>query len=249
MTLHRLRALLVLLAAVAAAFALAPARSGVGATEGLPPAEALLVSAGQWALWLLAVYVVGVTAVASACVVFARPQRSRALLRCVPAVVRPLLAALLGIAVTAGPATAAPPPTPGTPDAGAIAHRFATADPFDWAAPPDAVAQIDAAARMVRGQPVLAAKSSVPRRAPPGPVGTHTVRAGDCLWSLAARDLAARHVGSRPADVAVAWRRWYALNRATIGPDPGLLRPGEVLRVPPPDQLVHPSTRMTRRHP
>jgi hypothetical protein len=75
------------------------------------------------------------------------------------------------------------------------------------------------------------------------------VGVGDCLWSLAARDLAARHLGSRPADITVAWRRWYAANRATIGPDPGLLRPGEVLRVPAPTGPTNPSNRNTGRHP
>jgi nucleoid-associated protein YgaU len=55
------------------------------------------------------------------------------------------------------------------------------------------------------------------------------VRRGDTLW-----DIAASHLGpdASPAEVAVEWPRWYAANRATIGPDPGLIRPGQRLRAP-----------------
>jgi hypothetical protein len=55
------------------------------------------------------------------------------------------------------------------------------------------------------------------------------VRAGDCLW-----DLAARQLGSDATDreVATQWPRWWHANRAVIGPDPGLIHPGAVLRAP-----------------
>jgi hypothetical protein len=33
-------------------------------------------------------------------------------------------------------------------------------------------------------------------------------------------------------DIAAAWPRWYAANRAVIGPDPGLIRPGQELMPP-----------------
>ncbi|HLZ36352.1 MAG TPA: LysM peptidoglycan-binding domain-containing protein, partial [Mycobacteriales bacterium] len=60
---------------------------------------------------------------------------------------------------------------------------------------------------------------------------TVVVRRGDTLWSIAAR-----RVGGTPsnAEVARAWPRWYAANRAVIGRDPNLLHPGDRLR-PPPD--------------
>ena len=248
MTPRRLRALLVLLAAAAGGCALTTARGHLGAT-GLPPGETLLVGTGQRVLWLLGAYVVTVLAATSTFVLFDRPTGSVALLRVVPRAMRPLLAAVLGIAVTAGPAAAASPaptPAPPTPEPTAAVDGFVPADPFDWAAPRDAVAGID-----VVVEPTPAVVASPSGRAPPPTAGTRTARVavGDCLWSLAARDLAARHVGPRPADVAVAWRRWYALNRATIGPDPALIRPGQVLRVPPPDPSANPATRMTRRHP
>lgn len=55
------------------------------------------------------------------------------------------------------------------------------------------------------------------------------VRRGDTLWDIARSHLPA---GSTTADVARAWPRWYAANRAAIGPDPALLRPGTRLRSP-----------------
>lgn len=61
------------------------------------------------------------------------------------------------------------------------------------------------------------------------PAPVYVVRPGDCLW-----DIARRHLphGATDAQVARAWPRWYAANRAVIGRDPGLLIPGTRLRVP-----------------
>jgi nucleoid-associated protein YgaU len=55
------------------------------------------------------------------------------------------------------------------------------------------------------------------------------VRPGDSLWTLAARRLGPH---ASPAAVAAEWPRLYAANRAVIGADPSLLRPGQHLRVP-----------------
>ncbi|WP_298460348.1 LysM domain-containing protein [uncultured Cellulomonas sp.] len=65
----------------------------------------------------------------------------------------------------------------------------------------------------------------------PAPPGSVTVLSGDTLWGIAAEHLPA---GATVADVAAAWPAWYAANAATIGTDPGLIVPGQVLR-PPPD--------------
>ncbi len=64
------------------------------------------------------------------------------------------------------------------------------------------------------------------------------VRPGDSLWSLAAE-----HLGPAAPDPAVdrLWRRWYAANRAVVGPEPDLLLPGQLLR--PPD--IQPPRRRT----
>jgi nucleoid-associated protein YgaU len=60
------------------------------------------------------------------------------------------------------------------------------------------------------------------------PAARVVVRPGDTLWGLAARDL-----GPRATDRAITqrWRRIYAVNRAVVGPDPDLIRPGQVLRL------------------
>jgi hypothetical protein len=57
----------------------------------------------------------------------------------------------------------------------------------------------------------------------------YVVRRGDTLW-----DIAARHLGAHAtnADIARAWPRWYAANRAAIGANPQLIHPGLVLRAP-----------------
>lgn len=58
---------------------------------------------------------------------------------------------------------------------------------------------------------------------------TVVVRPGDCLWTIAAEHLPA---GASDAEIARAWPAWYAANTETIGPDPGLLLPGQRLVVP-----------------
>jgi nucleoid-associated protein YgaU len=64
----------------------------------------------------------------------------------------------------------------------------------------------------------------------PAAASTYTVRPGDCLWSIAARRLA-QPVSNHAIDRA--WRRIYAANRTRIGPNPGVIRPGVVLALPP----------------
>ncbi|MCQ1952800.1 LysM peptidoglycan-binding domain-containing protein [Arthrobacter sp. zg-Y238] len=66
----------------------------------------------------------------------------------------------------------------------------------------------------------------------PRPDGREVVvAAGDTLWSLAASQLGPQ---ATDAETAALWPRWYELNREVIGPDPGLIHPGQVLAVPPP---------------
>jgi nucleoid-associated protein YgaU len=66
-------------------------------------------------------------------------------------------------------------------------------------------------------------------RLPPPATNVVVVRAGDTLWDIARRHLPA---GATPTAVARAWPRWYAANRAVIGPDPDLVRPGQRLVAP-----------------
>jgi nucleoid-associated protein YgaU len=75
------------------------------------------------------------------------------------------------------------------------------------------------------------AAPSPPAPAPPSTAG-HVVVRGDCLWLIARGALEA--AGDRPsdADVATSVRAWWTANQAVIGPDPDLLRPGQVLQPP-----------------
>lgn len=56
------------------------------------------------------------------------------------------------------------------------------------------------------------------------------VRAGDSLWSIAARELGPAATNEA---IAARWHDWYAANRHVIGNDPDLILPGQVLRIPP----------------
>lgn len=56
-----------------------------------------------------------------------------------------------------------------------------------------------------------------------------TVRAGDSLWSIARAGLVP---GASADEIDATWRALYAANRAEIGPDPDLIRPGQRLRAP-----------------
>jgi hypothetical protein len=55
------------------------------------------------------------------------------------------------------------------------------------------------------------------------------VRSGDCLWTLAEKQLPS---DSTAQVIDGQWREWYRANRSRIGTDPDLLRTGMWLRVP-----------------
>lgn len=73
--------------------------------------------------------------------------------------------------------------------------------------------------------------AAVPLRAqePATGVAEVTVRAGDSLWGICAESLGPL---ATDVDIALAWPRLYQANRDVIGPDPGLLLPGQVLKMP-----------------
>lgn len=63
--------------------------------------------------------------------------------------------------------------------------------------------------------------------------GTYIVQAGDSLWRIAERTLAARDSGEvTSADIARFWPTVYRANRALIGDDPNLIFPGQPLQIP-----------------
>jgi nucleoid-associated protein YgaU len=80
------------------------------------------------------------------------------------------------------------------------------------------------APRLVTSAPVRAALEV------PGTVQHEVaVRAGDSLWTIAARAL-----GPKASDVEIAleWPRWFEANKAAIGNNPDVLLPGQILRAP-----------------
>ena len=58
---------------------------------------------------------------------------------------------------------------------------------------------------------------------------TVTVVRGDSLWRIAAWHLGP---GATDAEIAQEWPRWYAANRAVIGPNPAVIHAGQVFTVP-----------------
>lgn len=66
----------------------------------------------------------------------------------------------------------------------------------------------------------------------PAPRLVIRVQPGDSLWAIAERRLGA---DAAARDIARYWRRIYARNAATIGPDPDLIGIGQQLELPPPD--------------
>lgn len=58
---------------------------------------------------------------------------------------------------------------------------------------------------------------------------THVVVRDDTLWDIAAASLAPR---ATDAEIAERWRQIFADNADALGPDPDLIHPGTVLRVP-----------------
>lgn len=65
--------------------------------------------------------------------------------------------------------------------------------------------------------------------------GSHVVVRGDCLWRIAEAHLTVQD-GAPPsaAAIAAATHAWWHANAAVIGPDPDLIRPGQLLHPPAP---------------
>lgn len=117
------------------------------------------------------------------------------------------------------PATTGPPPpavvsTPGPapqPGAPAVAHP-------QWRPLSPVVEPGPLAGRPLRQQQAGGESAEV------------TVRPGDSLWSLSSDRLGPF---ASDVDIAVDWPLIYQANRDIIGGDPNLLRPGQVLQLPP----------------
>ena len=182
------------------------------------------VAALAWAVWLWGALGLALTALTALPGVAG--SLARALTRCLlPAGARRAAALALGIGlVTGGPLLAGCATTSDAlPHGLAVASAEGPAEPApgpvaDWPGTP---------------APVPAPDREVPDWPAPAP-GEHVVLRGDCLWDIAAGDLA-RRTGGTPTDgeVSAAVDAWWHANAAVIGPDPDLLLPGQVLRPSP----------------
>lgn len=147
-----------------------------------------------------------------------------------PVLLRGLVRAALGLTVAGGPLVAgtaayADPPTFPTLDR-VVATTLAPAPPATKALPASAPGPTRTTATPpTPPTPPTPTTQANPTAAPHVVV----VRAGDTLWDIAARHLPTGHTD---ADVARSWPRWYATNRAVIGPDAGQIRPGQQLVAP-----------------
>ncbi|GIL35573.1 LysM peptidoglycan-binding domain-containing protein [Phycicoccus sp. DTK01] len=220
-------------AAALGRLALGTARAGLA---GVPVAvdDALVATAAALAAlglaWLVLTLVLA--ALASAPGALGRGA-ARLSAEVTPRAARQLAALLLGagVATGAGAATAsAASADPRLPDPGWSATAIvgslvdAPAHPAGEGPAPDPGWTPDAP--RVRPQPDVGVVSGRFSVTDPDVVVVHR---GDSLWTLAARHLGP---GASDAEVARAWPRWYAANRAVIGADPDLLLPGQVLRAP-----------------
>lgn len=229
MSLRRLAATLAAMALIAAALrAVAPdpgaALAALAHPQRLADAsgpDALVLTVTTvlaWAAWLWGA--VGLLLTAAAALPGIGGSLARALLHGVlPAGLRRAAGVALGAGVAlngpllAGVALAAPPAV-----ASPAASPTAAAPVPDWPAGTTEQA---------------ASPSPTPDPADPAAPSSHVVVPGDCLWEIAADQL--RTTSDRPAaDAAIATtvHAWWSANASVIGPDPDLIRPGQVLRPP-----------------
>jgi nucleoid-associated protein YgaU len=134
----------------------------------------------------------------------------------------------LGTATAPAASPEAPPTTTATapPTSSSPLSRPALT-PTSGASPPVVVVT---PARPPPPPPTAPPPTAPSQPAPPAAADRYVVRAGDCLWRIAANRL-----GGRPTNRAIdlEWRRIYRANRAVIGPDPNLIHPGTALSLPP----------------
>jgi resuscitation-promoting factor RpfA len=80
----------------------------------------------------------------------------------------------------------------------------------------------------VAASPPLAVPPAT-KTAPPAAAQSHLVVAGDTLWDVAAEALPTL---TSPAEITRSWQEWYARNQSTIGANPALIHPGQLLVAP-----------------
>lgn len=143
-------------------------------------------------------------------------------LRLTPGVLQRVGAAVLGAQLIAAPAALADV-GPGGP--GAVDASWTSATAPAGPAPADRLPSAAWTPRSPQTPPPGAVSEARPTTDRP----TITVRAGDCLWDIAARELGP---DATPREVDRRWRDWHRENEDVIGEDPHTLLPGTVLVAP-----------------
>jgi len=135
--------------------------------------------------------------------------------------------AAAAVAGTPGSARAAEDPAAGRADSGRTAKDGPAGTTATGSSQTPATARVVSSPASTPGADTRA----TPTRGNPGgtPEGTVTVAPGDTLWTIAARHLPN---GADDAQIAAAWPVWYATNAVTIGSDPDVIQPGQLLHVP-----------------
>jgi resuscitation-promoting factor RpfA len=202
-------------------------------------ADRVILVLGEAAVWLAAVWLgIGLLAALCAALPGAAGELAGWLARqALPAALYRLCVGTVGVSVLVGPiaagtAVVAADRAPAFAEVATVADPPPPAWPTGAPVPPPAWPQGTNAPAMRPAAPVPPADPGPPagQASNAAPAGTAvTVRPGDSLWLIAARRLGA---GATPDQIGVAWREWYAANRALIGADPNLIRPGQVLLDP-----------------
>jgi nucleoid-associated protein YgaU len=189
-------------------------------------ADRAAVDLTEAALWCVGVWVaVGLLACAAAALPGACGRiGDRLARRVLPTALYRLLAGAAGLGVLLSPAVASAAPHP-APTASAPAPQWPSDSPLPppaWPATP---------------VPRPATPRHTADRTPAPRAAAVVVQPGDTLWSITAEHLPA---DAGPKRVAREWPRWFAANRAVVGADPDLIRPGQVLHAPAPRRAQQP---------
>lgn len=180
--------------------------------------EAAVVCGAAWALVAAACWAVAVTTVVTVQVARSGPVPTRGL----PAPARRLLLRACGAVVVgglvAGTVTGPAAATPGS------LGRDAREQPAQTEQP-----------QVVQPRVVQPPAGPQPASRPVAALERATVRPGDSLWRIAEATLREQGRSPTDADVAAYWPRIHDANRALVGPDPHLVRPGVPLVLPAPD--------------
>lgn len=205
-------------------------------TAGTLALDDLLATAACTALLLVLLAAAG-SAWASLVLAAVRRAGSQRLVRLervvAPSLVRRLAATAIGVGVLASAGAAAATAAPVTVAIQPLVPSWPAERPAAGAPPTDPTASATpapgASGPSQPGAP--AGAGAAPQVRPPGATPAHdvVVAPGDSLWRIAEQHLPP---GSDAGRVAAEWPRWWSTNRAVVGDDPDLIRPGQHLSPP-----------------